>query len=490
MNPNKLAPFLALLLFFTSCKGHEKQDDIVKNNPEDTIKHFIIGDYMLIPKLKEVRTYEMVGGETWDGYRYSKDPKIDYEKTTLLILGNSILFKEYFPFPFNLDKLKLIFSNDIWTICRDDNYIYRISYRVQSAQIHIADYKPVNDFIYKSASGELFFLDIETFKLNPVQINIDENSIKHLAGNYYSDKNGLYFFGAHAKKNEKNNERDYSYKSEKIIDAKNVVPIISKNYFIFNNQVFAIDDKEVTKLDIDIKKLIEITFYDSQSIITDGKTMYSNSNYGYAHGDRNEKGSYGFLYPSLFSGSNLQKIYPRSLYFVQEKNSVVFNKRGPKESLDLVAVINNENYILSNKKKTKIGKPLFYHSETKTTTAFDDKHLKIYKNQFIQYKDVLYFDDRPVETSKLDLKNLRQIENSNYLTDGKSVFYTYGITGMKLIKKNGAEYAVLDERIIENVFTNEMKVINPDLLSDGITIISRDKKTTIKELKLNLKIAE
>ncbi|MRX67392.1 hypothetical protein SAMN06265349_1011077 [Flavobacterium resistens] len=489
MNPNKLAPFLAFLLFFTSCKGHEKQDDIVKNNPEDTIKHFIIGYHMLVPKLKEIRTYEMIGGETWDGHRYSKDPKIDYEKTTLLILGNSILFKEYFPFPFNLDKLKLISSNEFMTICRDDNYIYYVSDRTNSTQIHIADYKPINDFVYKSKDGALFFLDAEKYKLNPVKINVDENSIKHLAGNYYSDKNGLYFFGAHYKKNVQSNQRDYIEKSEKIIDAKNVVPFISKHYLTFGNQVFAIDDDEIKKLDLNPKKLIEVYFWDRQSLITDGKNVYSNSNYGYDD-NRNEKGTYGFLFPSLFSGSNLQKIYPQSLPFANENNSIVFNKGRSFNSIELAVVINNENYILSNKKKIKTGKMLFYHSETKTNGDFDEKYLKIFKNQFLQYKNVLYFDDRPVEASKLDLKNLRQIENSNYLTDGKSIFYTGGITGMKLIKKNGAEYAVLDERIIENVYTNEMKAINPDLLSDGITLISRNQKATIKELKLNVKIAE
>ncbi|TDP01562.1 hypothetical protein [Flavobacterium sp. 245] len=488
MNPNKLVLFLTLLSIFTSCKGHEKQKDVVKSTPKDTVKDFIIGDYMLVPKLKEVRTYTMVGGETWDGYTYQKDPKIDYEKTTLLVLGNSILFKEYFPFPFNLDKLKLIYSDDIWSICRDDNYIYRISYRVTPAQIHIADYKPLNDFIYKAKSGELFFLDIETYKLNPVKLNIDENSIKHLAGNYYADKNGLYFFGAHAKKNAKSNERDYIDKSEKIIDAKKVVPKISKNYIIFNNQVFAIADREIKKLDIDPKKLIEIHFTNRQSLITDGKNIYTNANYGYS--GQNGKGVFGMWFPVLFSGSNLQKIYSRSLPFVKENNSVVFNKRNPKESMDLVAVINNENYILTNKKKTKIGQPLFYHSETKTNKAFDDKYLKIYKNQFIQYKNVLYFNGMPVETSKLDLKNLREIENSNYLTDGKSILYIGGVTGLSLKKKNEIEFAVFDDRIIENVFTSKLKMINPDLLSDGTIILNREQKIAIKDLNLNVKIVE
>ena len=157
----------------------------------------------------------------------------------------------------------------------------------------------------------------------------------------------------------------------------------------------------------------------------------------------------------------------------------------------MIAVIDNEDYLLSNKKKFKVDQMLFYHPETKTTELFDEKELKIYSaERFIQYKNVLYFDGIPVETSKLDIKNLREIINSNYLTDGKSILYIGNITGYGSPTINGIDYANFDDRILENVYSKDMKAINPDLLSDGITLVSKSQKIKIKDLNLNVKIVE
>lgn len=488
----RLLSFLSLFFLFLSCNGQDKKRNNIRNvSTENSKEHFVIGNYRIDLKLKEVRTYTMIGGKNWDGFEYRKDPKINYDKTTLLLLGNSILFKEYFPFNFNTDKLKIIYRDDFWFISKDDKNIYYTSERLKPTKIDISEYKQVNDFIYKSKSGTLFFLDIEAYKLTPVSIDIDENSIKHLAGNYYYDKNGLYFFGPHHKKNAKGYYDNYITKSEKLVAAQNVVPILSKKYISFNNHVFAIDANKIKKLTIDAKKLIEININSSESFITDGKTVYSDLNYGYDDNERNEKGYYGIWYPTLFSNINLQKIYSPLLHFKKENNSVVFNKNNPNDFPGLVAVINNENYLLSNKKKTKINKLLFYHPENKTTENFDEKYLKIYQaERFIQYKNVLYFDGIPVETSKFAMENMRAIKNSNFLTDGKSILYIGNITGYKSQEKNGIEYSVFDDRILDNTYTKGMKVINPDLLSDGVTLVSKGQKVKIKDLNLNVQIVE
>jgi hypothetical protein len=488
----KLIALFYLLFLFASCNGQERKENMSGNTVADTLSNFIIGDYMIMPKLKEIRSYTMIGGKDWDGYEYRKDPKINYSTTTLLILGNQILFKEYFPFNFDLTKLKSIYRDDFYFLCKDDNNIYYSTERIKPTKIDISDYKQVNDFIYKSNNGTLFFLDIAAYKLTPVQIDIDENSIKHVAGNYYYDKNGLYFFGPHAKKNAKGYYDDYVDKSEKLVDAQNVIPTVSKKYISFNNQVFAIDDNKIKILDIDARKIIEVNMgISKESFITDGKTIYSDLNYGYDDNERNGKGYYGIWYPALFAGTNLQKIYSPSLPFMKENNSVVFNKNDPNNFPGLVALINNEHYLLADKKKGKIDKMLFYHPESKTTSIFDEKYLKIYAAEgFIQYKDVLYFDGMPVEASKLDVENLRKIENSNYLTDGKSLFYIGNITGYGSNEKSGVAYATFDDRILENTFSKQMRAINPDLLSDGITLVNKAQKANIKALHLDVKIVD
>lgn len=483
-----LSLLIAIFLFFISCNGQKNRGS---NTVKDTVKHFVIGNYMIVPEQQKIRALRMIGGINWDGYEYQKDPKIEYNKTMLLILGNRIFFKEYFPFNFDLDKLKIIYRNEIYFLSKDDKNIYYTSERIQPTKIDISDYEPVNDFIYKSKTGTLFFLDIERYKITSVDIEIDENSVKHLAGNYYYDKNGLYFLGPHYKKNAKGYYDDYIEKSEKLVNAQNVVPTISKKYISFDNQVFAIENNKIKKLNIDAEKIMEINIGSSESFITDGKTVYTDLNYGYDDDERNGKGYYGIWYPTLYSGINLQKIYSPLLHFMKESNTVVFNKNNPNEFPGLIVKIDNEHYLLSDKKKLKINKLLFYHPETQTTEIFDEKYLTIYPaERFIQYKNVLYFDGIPVKTSKLDMENLREIKNSNYLTDGKSLFYIGNIGGYGSPTINGVNYATFEDRIIENVFTEEMKVINPDLLSDGITLVSKEQKAKIKDLNLSIKIVE
>jgi hypothetical protein len=484
--------FFNLISFVTSCYGQEiKRNNTKRNSIEDTIEHFVIGNYMIVPKLKEIRNYTMIGGVNWDGYEYRKDTKIDYEKTTLLLLGDQIFFKEYFPFDFDLGKLKIIHRDEFYFLCKDDKNIYYTSRQIKPTKIDISGLQAVNDFIYKSKNGTLFFLDVEQYKLTPIEINIDENSVKHLIKNYYYDKNGLFFFGNHYKRNKKGYYDDYIEKSEKLVDEQNIIPIISKKYFSFKNLVFAIDGNKIKKMDIDVNKLIEINIGTTESFLTDGKSIYSDLNYGYDDDERNGKGYYGIWYPTLYSGINLQKIYSPLLHFMKEKKAVVFNKKNPNNFPELIAIVNNENCLFSNKKIIKIDKILFYHPETKTTDTFEEKYLKIYKaERFIQYKNVIYFDGLPVETPKLDMENLKEFENSNYLTDGKSLFYIGNITGYGILEKKGVEYALFDDRILENAFTKGMKAINPDLLSDGITLVSKNKKVKIKDLNLNVKIIE
>ncbi len=216
MNKIKIITLSSLLILLSSCNGQENKKNNLGINPtEDDTEHFIIGDYMISPKLKEIRTYTMVGGVNWDGFEYRKNDEIDYETTTLLAVGNSVFFKEYFPFDFDLNKLKVIYRDEFYFLCKDDKFIYYTSDRIKPTKIDISAYEPINDFIYKAKDGKLFFLNIEAYTLSPIEIDIDENSVKHIEGNYYYDKNGLYFFGEHSKKNAEGYYDDFEAKSLK-----------------------------------------------------------------------------------------------------------------------------------------------------------------------------------------------------------------------------------------------------------------------------------
>lgn len=479
-NPKmKTILFLPLLLISIFCQAQEEMEE-----------NIIIGDYMLVPEKKEVRVYTMIGGVDWDGFEYQKVPEINYDTTTMLILGEEVFFKEKSPFEWNIEKLKPIYRDDDHFVVRDDKSIYFISKLLIHKEIDVSNYTPINDLIYRAKDGKLFFLDIETYQLSPIELEIDLASVKHIAGAFFYDKNGLYFFGEHYKKNTQEYYNDFIKTSEKLVDGQNITPLFSDKYIAFKDKVFAISTgKFIKELNLNLNKIIEVQMKgEANSLITDGQTVYSDTDYGYDERHYNQKGLYGNSFPVLYSGVNLQKIYSPFINFEVNDNTLIFNKNHYDISLKLVVQIDDTPFLLMDNKKTKINKMLFYRPETKTTEIFDDKQLKIFKNNFILYGNTLYFNGIPVKAAELDIKNLREIENSDFLTDGKSIFYIGEISGFGSITIDGVEYATFEDRIMENAYTPKMKAVNKAVLSDGVMLISQGKAMKISDLKLDLRI--
>ncbi|MDO4230140.1 MAG: hypothetical protein Q4C98_10020 [Capnocytophaga sp.] len=457
-------------------------------------KEFIIGDYMLVPERKEVRVYTQVGGVNWDGATYEKT-NINYEKTTLLLLGDEVLFKEKFPFNFDVNTLKIIYYDDFVMLFKDKNAMY-YSHKnyTKSLSLSLEGYQAINDFIY-TKQGKNFFIDFsspEELVLREIDIPVDVQTLHFVIDNYYYDKNGLYYFGQHYKLNEKGYYDNFVPNSEQIAAAKNQKAILGDKYIIFGENIFAIKSgHHITPLKINAQKIKQYTFYDnSETLISDGKSMYyDNSGYGYGEYDYNDKGL-GSAYPILYSGIDLKGFYSCDLKFELNDKQLIFNKYSPDEDGGIVTKIGNNLYVIKpDEKPIKIDKILFYHLETKATTVFEEKYLKVFKNGFLQYKNQLYFDSEyPVDMEGFEMENLHQIPNSNYLTDGKSLLYTGSITGMGIRKKNGVEYANFERRILKNTYNKEMKVINAHTLSDGKTLIHKGKKVKISDLGLSVKI--
>ena len=472
-------------LVMTSCAQYSNGNQSEENS-------ILIGDYMILPDLDEVRAYKMVGGVNWDGYTYEKDPKIDYANTTLLIIDEFVFFKEYFPYNFDLETFRKLHKNDVATICRDKNSLYSFSNYTVNQQIDITKYEVISDFIYKGSNGKLLFLDAYEFKLKPLDILVDLKTLKHISNNYFYDKNGLYIFGPHNAK--VNNERKFFDTSKKLLNEY-FDPIIASKYIIYGEHIFATsNDNWVRELDLDPKKSIAVAMSDTESFISDGKAVYSDLNYGYDEDEKNGKGYYGIWYPTLYSNVTLQKVYsPRMNFQREDQNSstIIVNRYDPNNFPGLLVKINDQNYLLNDKKKHTINKILFYHAENGKYTEFDDQYLKIFSFEgFMKYQNMLYFNSLPVDLPNFDVANLKEIKDSNYLTDGKNIISIGSIGGYGSIEKNGIEFATFNDRILENTYNEDLHPINRDLLSDGKTIISNNQKIKIADLKLRVKIIE
>ena len=175
----------------------------------------------------------------------------------------------------------------------------------------------------------------------------------------------------------------------------------------------------------------------------------------------------------------------------QNSSTIIVNRYDPNNFPGLLVKINDQNYLLNDKKKLTINKILFYHAENGKYTEFDDQYLKIFSFEgFMKYQNMLYFNSLPVDLPNFDVANLKEIKDSNYLTDGKNIISIGSIGGYGSIEKNGIEFATFNDRILENTYNEDLHPINRDLLSDGKTIISNNQKIKIADLKLRVKIIE
>jgi len=228
---------------------------------------YLLDRYLINPAEKTISVYTMVGGVTWDGFTYIPDTNIVYDKTTLMLLGSRIFFKEEWPVKFDIQSLRVV--DEQKDLYADKNTLFRKS-GWNDKTIDLSNYKIINDYIYQDADGSLLFLDDSEFKLKKLLRgeHLDVNTLKHENYNYFSDKNGYYlfryesginYFPEKAEKSdipEQRKKEEYGY--EKII--------------VRNNRAYY--DYYPIKEKINIQKLKEVSYNDEKTnYFTDGEQL-------------------------------------------------------------------------------------------------------------------------------------------------------------------------------------------------------------------------
>jgi len=169
---------------------------------------YILGRYEINPAKKTVGVLKPFivsfdDGGHGHGEHFVLDSTINYDNTTLFVIGNDFFFKEHINqiYPnFDVNTFKVISvsedfcRNRAGVLSRDKNYIYVRNYYRET--INISNYEVINDFIYRhKVSGALHFLSRKG-KLEGIQgVTLDAETVQHIASNYFMDKNGLYLLG-------------------------------------------------------------------------------------------------------------------------------------------------------------------------------------------------------------------------------------------------------------------------------------------------------
>ncbi len=505
-----------------------------------TTTKYIIGNYQIDPENKTIAVLKGFSGTDGDmhywGEEFVIDSTINYEQTMLYIFGNQVIFKEHLsedwiiPKNIDFDSFKILdFNLNGYSICRDRNNLYQnyigTKNQIKWVTIYLNEYQEINDFIYKK-SDTLYFLS-DDFKLEEIKgdIKFHLSSLKHITGNYFKDKNGLYYLDSFYTQEIKNRETDtglilWSKEWEKYLH-KDAVKLekskgkkaeieLKNDYFIYQNHLYS-NKVRTTPYAIPIKPddfnyLVLNHNRQKIKILADKENTYvSVDNRGFTPLDSIEKSYWSFwsINPNILKSNIYQwKIINPEFMGTIEDNKIYFPSaiKHPKDYLgNLIKKENKYHYFTLKDSQLKEAEQLFifnydtqkYEPVNLSEYRYLSKDLWIYKNRLYMTNLGLPTKEK-IHTDNLDFIKINDKE-TNFLKDNESIIYIGNIEGHSLQGENGRSVQVLGNRTYSKIDFQSLTVISADILMDNKNLYVGDFMDGIrvipyKQLGLKLKI--
>lgn len=468
------------------------------------------------------------GNITSRGQEYIPDSSIDFDHTTLYILGNQFVPKEhiykYLPEQADLSTFRVleIHLNQYGkSICRDKNFLYRNSlgtaYASKWESIDLSGYQTINAFIYEK-DKELYFLskDFSLDKIKDIRLHIP--TVKHIAGNYFTDKNGLYLLGGYRTQayDALNKQWINTFRNGSIIldqpKGKNIKPDIYKDYFVYNNKVYAsgyFDENKPLPLDAQHIKAIDVNHIrnsgnDKTNLLADAShTLVSDINGGYVplaskYGQlwftkneffQKDVDQWQLITPNIYKEEDGTSLYiPSAIKPATNKGymGILIRKQN-----DFYTFTLNENDALKKFKQVSI-----FNYDTHAYEAIDITRYRYLAKDIWIYKGRLYVTNsglpvkEAIETKNLDFLTLRD-EPTNYLISGSTLIYIGNVQESGSLDKDGIKMQTMSHRIAAGVDLPSLKIISADLLIDKNNLYKGNytglKVIPIAALKVHLK---
>lgn len=508
---------------------------------------YVLDKYKISPTEQKIWISEFFtenmpeGGHAW-GEKYVLDSTVDYNSTTLFVIGNQFIFKEHisrnnsFPTQVDFNTLKVIYIDlEGYSLCRDKNFLYKNSIGIEQQSkwesINLSGYKVINDFVYQKGN-DLYFLS-QDFKLKKIQnLKLDVSTLVKVMDNYYTDKNGLYLLGGYSTREFKAEKTETglviyhseweslfhneSIQLEKQKKRNHIAPIIKEDYFIYNEKVYSpstfnrhlplpLNSEEMVELEIKNNsygnyKTNFLADYD-HTFVTEGenggyvplKVRYVNQ--WFVGNDFYEKNVNQWQVISK-GDLGLLKDDDENLYFPSQ-----LKQTNKDNYVDVVIKKQNEYYNFDLKEYStlkKFKKVFIFNFDIKEYEELDltqyrylSENFWIYKNRLYMYSSGIGLPIKEIiETPKLDFITLHN-KKTNFLSNNNSLVYLGKFGGTSTLGEGVNKVQILGNRITSGVDFSSLKVFTADVLKDdeniyvgnhnGISIIP------IKSLGLNIK---
>lgn len=546
------------------CKNNKGGKIVVKNallillilsffpNLSNGQTFYILGKYKINPteqkiwKSKFFSETRKGGGHAW-GEEYVLDSTIDYNSTTLFIIGNQFIFKEHisdklnwsFPPQLDFNTLKAI-NIDVeeygGSLCRDKNFLYRNSIGIEQQSkweaISLSGYKTINDFVYQK-DNDLYFLS-QNFKLKKIEnLNLDISTLEKVMGNYFIDKNGLYLLGGYSTRNFKAEKTETglviyqkewesffhneSIQLEKQNKRKWITPIIKAGYFIYNGKIYSPSSSNShLPLPINSMEMVELGIKNSSyanyttTFLADNEHTFVTKGKNGGYGALEERyGNKWFVGNTFFEKNvNQWKVISRGdLGILQEDGENLYFPSQLKQTnrdnyVGIVIQKQNEFYAFDlneNSTLKKFSKAFIFNFDTKsyeelnvTQYRYLSENLWIYKNRLYMYSSGIGLPIKDlVDTEKLHFITHHN-KKTNFMINNNSLIYMGKFGGISTLGEGVNKVQILGDRIISDVDSSSLKVITTDILRDDENIylgsFNGISVIPIKSLGLDIKV--
>lgn len=474
----------------SACAQTEKPKTEIAKPVKTMDSNYQIANYQLNPTQKTVSLLqEYSKGEVGTMMGYFPDKQINYDSTTLVVLGNEVLFKEYFTKEVDFASLRYIgessYSQNLFS---DKQFIYAYSpnflqHQGTAKKLDVSAYTRLNDYIFEDKIENLYFLNaVDGLKLSKIDasLKVDKHTLKHLQGQYFADKNGLYAFGVRYFGHKYSNK--FSQQPIDILvessNGKSIKPIVTRNYIVYGTSVYA-KGHAIDKLKLDVNKMMELK-WPNQNIyfVTDGTNLYENRHSEYNETGWNKDNSYANDF--FKSGINLIKIFSPDIKFLQgkDKNTLNFSniKRDETAYIDKRGILikTDKGYYFANLgrpnvKPDKIDKIIIYNQNTKQNEEFADSEFLNIEERIFAYKGNIFFNDIPIKEIN-GAKNYEYFKHNgiktNFISSGDTLIGIGNIGGYQTEMVNGEQKVVFGKWIKTGIDISKLKAVNKNLLVD------------------------
>ena len=505
------------LLLFCLIVGSLSTGCMTQNNKKKE-KVYKLGRMGICPAKKAIYGEEMIGGTDtdndgntyhWDGTRTVQIKGIGYNNTAIVVSGHLITFKEFCnPKFYNKDfkVLRYNINGDGYIIGKDKKNLYLIVYANDKSPttIDISHMEYLKEGIFRDNAGKLFFYPYMNYELIEVPAieGMDMESLKHIASNYYMDKNGLYWFGWEFTQSTKDGKYEKVNLSGMLEPShgKDINPILMDGYFIYGDAVYDTkSDIRYAKLNLKGSKLIELPLSFEENYLTDGDNIYNKTyDYYFRKVDKADVVKKYGIKANLTDWKILTEAVRSSGYtnsqIAGEDNTYYFpTAERPSGSGFVHKLIHApDGFYLGG---TKLDKVMIRNYDTRQYEPLEaDKFRRITDRAYIYKKRIYSYDCTPI-IEDIDTDKLHQIKkggiDSYFYTDGKILLHSESFDETKMVEDTEEGNCLIFRNSIErNVDFATLKIINQNMAMDKNNIYSGEyygmEIIPIKEIKIEV----